>query len=80
MVAMKPVVAIGNIRPSPKDLRSPDDKCCVVYLFPCRDCVFVHIGQTKRDLKSRLAEHQRSIKLKQPEKSALCEHSSIWTT
>ena len=32
-------------------------------------------GQTKRDHKSRLAEHKLAIKNEEPEKSALCEHS-----
>ena len=35
--------------------------------------LFVYIGQTKRDLKSRLSEHKRAIKYQRPEKSALCE-------
>ena len=34
-----------------------------------------NIGQTKRDLKSRIKEHQRAIKFQRPEKSALCQHS-----
>ena len=34
----------------------------------------VYIGQTKRDLKSRLAEHKLAIRNQEPEKSALCEH------
>ena len=38
-------------------------------------CPFVYIGQTKRDLKSRIKEHQRAIKFQRPEKSALCQHS-----
>ena len=38
------------------------------------DCNFVYIGQTKRDLKSRLAEHKLAIKNQEPKKSALCEH------
>ena len=30
--------------------------------------------KTKRDLKSRLAEHKLAIKNQEPEKSALCKH------
>ena len=33
-----------------------------------------NVEQTKRDLKSRIAEHKRFIKFQRPEKSALCEH------
>ena len=39
-----------------------------------RDCSFVYIGQTKRDLTSRLDEHKRAIKNQRPDLSALCEH------
>ena len=46
-----------------------------MYQVSCFDCDFVYIGQTKRDLKSRLAEHKLAIRNREPEKSALCEHS-----
>ena len=50
-------------------------KIRLVYQVPCFDCDFVYIGQTKRDLKLRLAEHKLAIRNQEPEKSALCEHS-----
>ena len=71
---MRPVRTIGQILPSPRDPHNPEEKSCVVYQVPCSDCNFVYIGQTKRDLKSRLAEHKLTIKNQEPEKSALCEH------
>ena len=71
---MRPVRTIGQILPSPKDPHNPEEKGCVVSQVPCSDCNFVYIGQTKRDLKSRLAEHKLAIKNQEPEKSALCEH------
>ena len=36
------------------------------------------MGQTKRDLKSRAAEHKRAVKNAEPEKSALCEHLMLF--
>ena len=39
-----------------------------------QDCDFLYVGQTKRDLNSRLKEHQRAIKQQQPENCALSEH------
>ena len=72
---MKPVCTIGQILPSPKDSLSLEEKSCLVYQVPYFDCDFVYIGQTKRDLKSRLAEHKLAIKNQEPEKSALCGHS-----
>ena len=52
-----------------------EEKSCLVYQVSCFDCYFVYFGQTKRDLKSRLAEHKLAINNQEPEKSALCEHS-----
>ena len=46
----------------------------LTYQVPCSDCNFVYIGQPKRDLKLRIAEHKLAIKNQEPEKSALCEH------
>ena len=71
---MRPVHTIGQILPSPKNPCNPKEKSCVVYLMPFSDSNFIYIGQTKRDLKSRLAEYKLAIKNQEVEKSALCEH------
>ena len=72
-VEMKPVRTNGQIFPS-EDPHNLEEKSCVVYQVSCSDSNLVYIGQTKRDLKSRLAEHKLAIKNQEPEKSALCEH------
>ena len=72
-VAMKPVKTIGNILTSPKDPIAEHEKSRLVYKIPCADCEFVYVGQTKRDLKSRVAEHKRAVETAEPEKSAVCE-------
>ena len=69
-VAMKPISIFGGILQDPSALRKN-----LVYQVPCFNCDFVYIGQAKRDLKSRLAEHKLAIKNQGPEKSALREHS-----
>ena len=74
-VAMKPDLTIRKLLPSLKDPLDNSEKSCLVYQVPCRDCSFVYIGQTKRDLKSRLDEHKRAIKNQHPDLSVLCEHS-----
>ena len=56
-VAMKPVKTIGNILTSPKDPIAEYQKSRLVYKISCADCEFVHVRQTKRDLKSSVAEH-----------------------
>ena len=63
------------VSPFPKDPLDVNEITGIIYQVPCHGCPFVYIGQTKRDLKSRLSEHKRAIKYQRPEKSALCEHS-----
>ena len=74
-VALKPLITIGKLLPHPKDHLVSKEKSCLVYQVLCQDCGFVYIGQTKRDLKSPIPEHQRAIKYQRPDESALCEHS-----
>ena len=76
---MKPHFTIKSPS-SPKDPLDNSEKSCLVYQVLCRDCSFVYIGQTKRDLISRLDEHKRAIKNQRPDLSAFCEHSNIRTT
>ena len=76
-VAMRPVRTIGQILPSRKDPHNPEEKSCVVYQVPCSDCNFVYIGQTKRDLKSRLAEHKLATKNQEP-KNMQFDHLTDW--
>ena len=65
---------IGGIPSTSKKPLTLEKKCCLVYQIPCFDCDFAYIGQTKCDLKSRLAEHKLAIKNQELEKLALCEH------
>ena len=74
-VAFKPFLTIGRFLPFIKDQINHNNKSNLVYEVSCPNCAFVYIGQTKRDLKSRIKEHQRAIKFQRPEKSALCQHS-----
>ena len=61
-VAMNSIRTIGQYLPSPKDPITTDKIICIVYEVPCKDCEFVYVGQTKRNLNFRLIEHQRAIK------------------
>jgi hypothetical protein len=45
-----------------------------VYRIPC-ECGKVYVGQTGRSIETRCKEHMRHIRLDQPEKSAVAEHS-----
>ena len=74
-VAMIPVHTIRHVLPLPKHPYTSEDIGCIIYEIPCLDCNFVYIGQTKRGLKSRLAEHKRATLNQKPEQSALCVHA-----
>jgi hypothetical protein len=45
-----------------------------IYRVPC-DCGRVYIGQSGRPIQIRIKEHNRHIRLVQPDKSAVAEHS-----
>jgi len=50
----------------------------VVYKIPCSDCQGLYVGQTGRYLKTRISEHERSVKptnYAASGKTALAEHS-----
>jgi len=44
------------------------------YSIPC-ECGRVYIGQSGRSIQLRIKEHNRHIRLAQPDKSAVAEHS-----
>ena len=52
-------------------LRTPD-----IYSIPW-ECGRVYIGQSGRSIQLRIKEHNRQIRLVQPDKSAVVEHSII---
>ena len=74
-VAMKPHLTIRKLLPFLKKPVDNSEKSCLVYQVPCRDCSFVYIGQMKCDLKSRLDEHNRTIKNQLPDLSTLYKYS-----
>jgi hypothetical protein len=45
-----------------------------VYKVECQDCNQAYVGKTIRNISERMKEHSSSIRLKQPEKSALSKH------
>ena len=51
-VAMRSFVTSWKSLPSPKDPLDVNEITGIIYQVPCRNCPFVYIGQTKRDLKS----------------------------
>ena len=78
-IATKPFVTIGKSLSSPKDPLDVNEITGIIYQVPCHDCPFVYIGQTKRDLKSRLSEHKRAIKYQRPKSLLFVSTPSPWT-
>ena len=55
---------------------SPPTDIGVVYKIPCRDCNQFYIGQSGKDLKTRIAQHKYSVKTAQPS-SGLFQHKAV---
>ena len=49
-----------------KDKDKPQDRQGAVYKIACTDCDSTYIGETGRNLKTRLTEHKRATKNKDP--------------
>ena len=63
---------ISSYMPPTKD--APGLRTPFIYKIPC-ECGKVNIGQSGRSIQLRVKEHERHIRLVQPEKSAVAEHS-----
>ena len=86
--AMRRILARANIRTTfrpcytlkqhlvkPKDPVSPEKKSNVVYSVPCKSCSAVYVGQTSRQLSTRLKEHKRAVRSPDFNASVLAEHA-----
>lgn len=52
--------ALSSVIKRGKDVLSPCDQTNVVYKISCRNCPASYVGQTKRCLGTRIAEHRRA--------------------
>ncbi|KYM94591.1 hypothetical protein ALC62_14781, partial [Cyphomyrmex costatus] len=57
-----------------KDSLSKDSRNNVVYKISCNDCVAPYVGQTSRQLKTRISEHSNHIKRNTTTRSVITEH------
>jgi hypothetical protein len=72
-IAIPPRI-ISSYLPTVKD--AVELKTPVVYSFPC-ECGKFYIGQSGRSIHLRIKEHDRHIRLAQPDISAVAGHSFI---
>ncbi|KYM94598.1 hypothetical protein ALC62_14771 [Cyphomyrmex costatus] len=57
-----------------KDSLSKDSRNNVVYKISCNDCDASYVGQTSRQLKTRISEHRNHIKRNTTTRSVIIEH------
>jgi hypothetical protein len=63
---------ISSYMPQTKD--APGFRTPGIYMIPC-ECGKVYIGQSGRSIQLHIKEHERHIRLSQPDRSAVAEHS-----
>lgn len=61
-VAHKPTTTLRQLMTNVKDREEPNNRQGVVYKIKCSDCQASYIGETGRNLTTRLTEHKRATK------------------
>ena len=61
-VALKPITTLRRLLTNVKDKAKPEDRQGAVYKIKCCDCQASHIGETGRNLSTRLNEHKRATR------------------
>ena len=64
-----------NQKPNSHHPTAKEQKSDTIYSIPCNDCNQGHIGQTKRQLWTRLKEHQKAFSISKKDNSAFSEHT-----
>ena len=61
-VAHKPITTLRQLLTNVKDKDEPNDREGAVYKIKCCDCQATYIGETGRNLNTRLTEHKRATR------------------
>ena len=61
-VAHKPITTLRRLLTNVKDKDKPEDRQGAVYKIKCCDCQASYIGETGRNLSTRLTEHKRATR------------------
>ena len=77
-VYFKPNCTLRQLLVQVKDPTPMMQTSGVVYSIPCRSCSKVYVGQTGRQLQTRINEHKASIKHAKTSESAVAEH--VWSS
>ncbi|KYN06205.1 hypothetical protein ALC62_02852 [Cyphomyrmex costatus] len=57
-----------------KDITSKNCKSHVVYKINCKDCDSTYVGQTKRQLQTRIKEHKNNLRMDSSKHSVISQH------
>ena len=57
-VVHKPITTLRHVLTNVKDKDQPHERQGAVYRIKCTDCQATYIGETGRNLKTRLTEHK----------------------
>ena len=61
-VAHKPITTLRRLLTNVKDKDKPEDRQGAVYKIKCCDCQATYIGETGRNLSTRLTDHKRATR------------------
>lgn len=75
-LAPRPPDKVGRLFSDMKQKLKIGECSCVVYGIPCKNCIKLYVGETKRRVDTRGDEHKTDVrnKAKNPGKSALVHH------
>ena len=61
ITAVRPNTTLRKLLVSPKDKVPRDKQCGVVYGVPCHNCSKTYVGETGRQLGTRIEEHRKEV-------------------
>ena len=79
-VAHKPITTLRRLLTNVKDKDRPQDRLGAVYKIACSDCDCTYVGETGRNLHTRLTEHKRATKNKDPNNHIAVHHKQTGHT
>ena len=62
-VGLKPEQTVKGILVKPKDRTPQDQQCGAIYKITCAECDAFYIGESGRQLNTRIGEHKKSVRL-----------------
>ena len=74
IVGYRKLKSLNGFIKAQKDRNEHNNNSNVIYKLCCNDCDATYVGQTKRQLRTRVNEHRNNIKLSSDRHSVISEH------